>query len=132
MVMTSGFSFFSTPLARAASRILRATSRVSSAMNGFLCGRGGGGNWGRAVEAHREYTRDVKGCTVRAILDLVPARGAVRDDQRSGVGAAYRRQQRQFGHFHRCLIGVGAVAECAGHAAATGLDDFDIEAGNEA
>ena len=67
-----------------------------------------------------------------AVLDLMPARGAVGDDQRGRVGAPDRRQQRQLGHFHRGLIGVGAIAEGAGHAAATGLDGFDIETGNEA
>jgi len=36
-VTTSGFSFFSV-LGERTSRILRATSSVSSAMNGFLCG----------------------------------------------------------------------------------------------
>src|SRR3954466_9550094 len=76
-VTTRGFSFFSTPLASAASRILRATSRVSSAINGFLCDRGGSWVGSRVVEAHRQHARDVKGAALGAILDLMPARGAV-------------------------------------------------------
>ena len=86
----------------------------------------------RVVEAHREHPGDVQCCTVRAILDLMPARGAVGDDQRSRIGSAHRRQQLQLGHLHRGLIGVGAVAERAGHAAATGFDGFDTKIGNEA
>ena len=85
----------------------------------------------RAVEAHCEHPGDMQRCTVRAILDLVPARGTVGDDQGTGIGAAHRRQQRQLGHFDRSLIGVCAVAERAGHAAATGFDGFDTEIGNE-
>ena len=87
--------------------------------------------WPRAVEAHREHPGDVQCCTVRAILDLVPARGAVGDDQRGHIGPTHRRQQRQLGHFDRGLIGVGAVAERAGHAAATGFDGLDAEIRNE-
>ena len=85
-----------------------------------------------AVEAHRQHARDVKRCALRAILDLMPARGAVGDDQRGCFGAAHRRQQRQFGHLDRGLIGVGAVAEGAGHAAAAGLDDLDLQIGDQA
>src|SRR5467141_2896006 len=86
-VTTRGFSFFSTPLASAASRILRATSRVSSAINGFLCDRGGSWVGSRVVEAHRQHARDVKGAALGAILDLMPARGAVGDDQRRSIRA---------------------------------------------
>src|SRR5881227_402366 len=84
-VTTSGFSFFSTPLARATSRILRATSRVRSAMERFLHEtnviRGGGA----ARQAHRQHARDVDRAALGAILDLVPARGAVGHDQRFGI-----------------------------------------------
>src|SRR5712671_6804596 len=130
-VTARGFSFFSTPLARATSRILRATSRVSSAMDGFLCD--GGGSWvgSRTVEAHRQHAGDVKGATPGAVLDLMPARGSVSDDQRRIVRAPHGRQQRQFGHLHRGLIGVGAVAEGAGHAATARLDGFDIQIRNQ-
>ena len=51
----------------------------------------------RVVEAHRKHPGDVQCGTVRAILDLVPARGAVGYDQHGGIGAAHRRQQRQLG-----------------------------------
>src|SRR3977135_4325251 len=71
-VTTRGFSFFSTPLASATSRILRAISSVSSAMGGLLCDRGGIGGGSGAVEAHRQYARDVNGAAVGAILDLMP------------------------------------------------------------
>src|SRR5712671_4220615 len=130
-VTARGFSFFSRPLARATSRILRATSRVSSAMDVFRCDRGGSWIGSRAVEAHRKHPRDVKGATSGAVLDLMPARGSVGDDQRSIIRAPHGRQQRQFGHLHRGLIGVGAIAEGARHAATARLDDFDIQIGNE-
>src|SRR6202012_2505935 len=126
MAMTSGFSFFSTPLASAASRILRATSRVSSAMSGFLWLGGGIGSGACTVEAHLQYPRDVDGVATGAIPDLMPAGGAVGDDQCRGVGAPHRRPQRQFGHLDRGLIGIRAIAERTGHAATTGLDGLDL------
>ena len=67
-----------------------------------------------------------------AIPDLMSARGAIGDDQGFGIGAADRRQQRELGHLDRGLVGVGAIAEGAGHAAATRLDGFDGKIGNEA
>src|SRR5689334_20592281 len=69
--------------------------------------------------------------TIGAVLDLMPAGSAVGDDQRGRFGAAYFWQQREFSHLDRGPIGVGAVTERAGHAAATGLDDLDLQAGNE-
>src|SRR5712664_996671 len=131
-VTTSGFSFFSTPLASATSRILRAISSVRSAMDRFLCETGGIRPGSCAVEAHRQHARDMKGCTVRAILDLMPARGAVRDDQCRFIRLPHRWQQGEFGHVDRGLVGVGAVAEGAGHAATARLDRFDAQTGNEA
>src|SRR5260370_35743075 len=129
-VTTRGFSFFSMPLARATSRILRATSRVSSAMDGFLCDREGSWVGSRIVEAHRQHARDVKGAALGAILDLVPARGAVGDDQRRSIRALDGWQQREFGHVDRSLIGICALAEGAGHAATPRLDGFDMQIGN--
>src|SRR5205085_10119774 len=103
MVMTSGLNFFSTPLASAVSRILRATSRVSSAINLFLwIGRGRF----RCVETHREHARDMDRFARCAIPDLVAARRAVGHDDRTGVGTPYGRQQRQFGHLDGGLIGL--------------------------
>src|SRR5260370_24628160 len=130
-VTASGFSFFSRPLASAASRILRATSRVSSAMDGFLCD--GWGSWvgSRTLEAHRQHPRDVKGATPGAVLDLMPARSSVSDDQGGIIRAPHRRQQRQFGHLDGGLIGVGAIAEGARHAATARLDGFDIQIGHQ-
>src|ERR1700760_2039083 len=76
MVITSGFSFFSTALANAASRIFRAMSRVSSAMDVVLVE-----TWRfRAIEADGEHARRVKRLARRAVLDLVAAGGAVGDD----------------------------------------------------
>ena len=79
----------------------------------------------------RQHARDVKGAASGAVLDLMPARGAVGDDQRFAIRTPDSGQQRQFGHLHRGPIGVGAVAERAGHAATAGLDDFDIQFGNQ-
>src|SRR5882757_10047917 len=83
MVTTSGFSFFSTPFASAASRILRATSRVNSAINLFLWIGGWVGF--RIVEAHGQHARDVDRLARGAVPDLVPAGGAVGHDERIGV-----------------------------------------------
>src|ERR1700744_4758923 len=110
-VMTSGFSFFSTALANAASRILRATSRVSSDMGVSLLRKEDLRICAGAVEAHGEHTRDVQGCTLSAILDLMPARGTVGDDECAGLRASHRGQQRQLGHFDRRIVGVSAIAE---------------------
>src|SRR5215469_2598876 len=117
IVTTSGFSFSSVDFAKAASRILRAVSSESSAMAGVLCSGRSGFDLG-AVEAHRQHARDVKRLALRAIVDLVPAGGAVGDDERRLVGTAYGGQQRQLGHLDRGVIGLGAIAEGAGHAAA--------------
>src|ERR1700754_3655055 len=99
MVITSGFNFFSTALAREASRILRATSRVSSAMSGFLCDGGGRGDRACDVKAHRQHLRDVKCATSGAVLDLVPAGGAVCHDQCRAIGTPHGAQQGYVGHF---------------------------------
>ena len=55
----------------------------------------------------------------------MPARGAVGDDERVGVGLAHRRQQRELAHRQRDVDRVGAVAERAGHAAAARLHGLD-------
>ncbi len=52
----------------------------------------------RAVEAHRQNAGDMKRGTAGAVRDLVPAGGAVGDDERRRIGAPHRRQQRQLGH----------------------------------
>src|ERR1700760_3097361 len=96
--ITSGLNFFSTPLASAASRILRATSRVSSAMGGLLFDGGGIRDRAGAVEAHRQHPGDMEGAAAGAILDLMPARRTVGDNKRGIIGAPHRREQRQFGH----------------------------------
>src|SRR3984957_11941438 len=132
-VMTSGFNFFSTAFASAASRILRATSRVSSAIfKVSLCVRGGLLMGGCPVKAHRQRAGDVKGGTFGAVLDLVAAGGAVGNHERFGLSAAHGGQQREFGHLDRSVVGVRAIAERAGHAATAGFDGFDLQIGNEA
>jgi hypothetical protein len=52
----------------------------------------GAGTSDRRYEAHGEHTGDVKGIAVGAVLDLVPARGAVGDNQRIGVASPHGRQ----------------------------------------
>src|ERR1700722_20455347 len=97
--MTSGFNFFSTAFASAASRILRATSRVSSDIfKVSLCVRGGLLMGGCPVKAHRQRAGDVKGGSFGAVLDLMAAGGAVGDHERIRAGAAQGGQQRYFGH----------------------------------
>src|ERR1700722_17337017 len=129
-VMTSGFIFFSTAFASAASRILRAMSRVSSAIfKVSLCVRGG---LLVGVKPHRQCAGDVKGGAISAVLDLMPAGGAVGNHERFGLRAAHGGQEREFGHLDRGVVSLGAIAERAGHAAATGLDGFNLQARNEA
>src|SRR6516165_9723519 len=131
MVTTSGLNFFSRPLASAASRILRATSRDRSVIN-FSLGCGRLGSNGLAVEADCEKLRCVQRTSRGAILDLVPAGGAVGDDEGRAISAANRGQKRQLGDLNGGIIGVGAIAKGACHATAAGLDDLDSEIGNKA
>src|SRR5690348_8420740 len=83
MVITNGFSFFSTPFASEASRILRAISRVSSAifLSWFLSLEVKRSSRCRLIETHRQHAGDVKRFALRAVLDLVPAGRAVGDDK---------------------------------------------------
>ena len=67
-----------------------------------------------------------------AVVDLVAAGGAVRHDERVGVGLAHGGQQRQLAHRQRHIDRVGAVAERAGHAAAARLHGLDLEVGDRA
>src|SRR4051812_3483911 len=89
MVTTSGFSFSSVDFAKAASRILRAVSRVRSAMTGFLCKGRGCGLGLRTIEAHRQHAGDVKRLALGAVVDLVSAGGAVGNDERILVRAPH-------------------------------------------
>src|SRR5664279_3219816 len=72
-VMTSGLSFSSIDLASAASRILRAMSRVRSAMDRVLYGGSGDGLRDGAIEAKRQHLRDMQRIAAGAVGDLVPA-----------------------------------------------------------
>lgn len=65
------------------------------------------------------------------MFDLVPAGGAVGDDDGGFRFFADGREERQLAHLHRDVVGVGAVAEDAGHAAAAGIDELDLEAGDQ-
>ena len=67
-----------------------------------------------------------------AVVDLMPAGGAVGNDECILVGAPHGGQQRQLGHLDRGTIGVSAVTERAGHAAAARFDGLDLQARNEA
>src|SRR5436305_12271640 len=117
-VTTSGFSFFSTALASAESRILRATSRVSSDMHDSFARREGLGLRLSGVEAHGQHARDVKGRTAGTIGNLMTARGAIGDDHRGFIGGPHRGEQRAFGHVDRALMGLGGGAEGPRRAAA--------------
>jgi hypothetical protein len=50
----------------------------------------------RRFDTHRQHARDMQCTAAGAIMDLVPARGAIGDDQRVGFRLAHSRQQRQF------------------------------------
>ena len=52
----------------------------------------------RRRNAHRQHARHVQRIALGAVVDLVPARGAVGHDQRIARRLAHRRQQRQFAH----------------------------------
>ena len=78
--------------------------------------------WVRCRSRLMARTRaDVQRVASRAVGDLMPARGAVSHDERLGSLCA-RPEQRQLAHRHRDPVGVGAIAEGAGHAAATRFD----------
>jgi len=85
----------------------------------------------RGFHAFGEDGGDMERVARRAILDLMPAGGAVGDNKRRLVRAACGRQQRELRHGDRSLIGVDAITEGAGHPAATGLDGLDVQAGNQ-
>src|SRR4030095_4654827 len=61
----------------------------------------------------------------RAIVDLMTARRAIRDDQRVGVRPADRGKQRQFAHFSRNIDSTDIVAEAARHPTAARFHGFD-------
>ena len=67
----------------------------------------------------------MQGVALRAVADLVPATGAVGDDQRFRIRLAHCRQQARLGHFHRHIVMRRFVAEGAGHAAATRGHELD-------
>lgn len=63
----------------------------------------------------------MQGLAGRTVGNLVPAAGAVGDDD--GIGRlADRRKQRQFGHAQRDVIVMRLIAEAAGHATARAFD----------
>ena len=75
---------------------------------------------------HRQHARDMHRLAAGAVVDLVPAGGAVGDDQRVGVGLAHRRQQRQLAHRQRHVDGVGGVAEAPAMPQQLELDRLDL------
>ena len=84
-----------------------------------------------ALQTHRQHARDINRVTPGAVVNLMPARGAVGDDDGVVGRLAYGGQQRQLAHGARHLDRIGVVAEGAGHAAAARLDFLDLKAGNE-
>ena len=65
------------------------------------------------------------------MLDLLPAGGAVRDDDGVRPCPPHGRQQRQLAHGQRHIVSLRLVAERAGHAAAGRSDRLHLEAGHE-
>ena len=63
------------------------------------------------------------------LVDLLAATEAVRNDDRGWPRGLDRRKQALIGNGLRYLEFVGLEAKGAGHAAATGLDEFDRGAG---
>jgi pimeloyl-ACP methyl ester carboxylesterase len=79
----------------------------------------------RLGQQHRHVHRLAAG----SVLDLMPAREAVGDDWGVVGGGTHGRQQGQLSHFHRRLVMLGLQPEAAGHAAATGVHDLELESG---
>ena len=83
-----------------------------------------------APQRTRQHHRRMHGLATAPVRDLAPAAGAV-SNQKGVLGrGADRGKQIQLRHLHRQLVVLGLVAEGAGHAAATGLDDVGLEPGN--
>ena len=72
--------------------------------------------------------RDVQRLAAGAGFDLLPAAGAVGDDDRRRR-LPDRRQQARLGHLQRDVVVARLVAEAAGHAAARGLDQLRLAPG---
>src|SRR4029078_9592306 len=70
------------------------------------------------LNTHGQKACDMKRFAAGAVLDLMPAGRAVRDDDRVGSGLADGRQERQLPHLERHVDRIGAVAKGTGHAAA--------------
>ncbi len=85
----------------------------------------------RGAEQIPQQHRHVDGLAAGAVFDLVAAGEAVGHDHILRPGRARRRQQREFRHFSRGFVVFGLETERSGHAAAAGLDQFELQPRHE-
>ncbi len=110
---------------------IRETKALMTVVGGKVVYRNGLSVGACSRDTHRQHPCDMQRLALRAVVDLVPAGGAVRHDERIGVGLAHRGQQRKFAHRKRHIDRVGAVAERARHPAAARVDGLDLEIRDE-
>ena len=80
-----------------------------------------------AVEDGGEDFGEVIGVPAREMADLLAAAEAVGQDERPAAGASHRRQKPLLPDLHGNAVMFAFKAEGAGHAAATGIQDFKIK-----
>src|SRR5690349_3187855 len=70
----------------------------------------------------------MEGLAAGELGDLLAAGEAIGDDERVGAGAADGGQERALSDPNRDVVVVLLETEGAGHAAAAGVEDFEVEA----
>ena len=83
-------------------------------------------HWG-AAKSVAQNARNMNGRAPGTVADLMAAGEAVGGNDRVRRGLAHGGEQRKLAHGHGNLIGVGAVAEGAGHAAAARFDCLHLQ-----
>src|SRR5665213_1164682 len=84
--------------------------------------------FGSFLQAHLKYLRQMQGPPVCLLQYLLAATESIRYDQNVAVGAPDPRQKNPLSALDSDFIVGGLITECPGHAAATGIEDFIIEA----
>src|SRR5690606_26627961 len=81
-----------------------------------------------ALHRHPQHLGEVERAAVRGLADLLAATEPVRDDDRVLAGLADRWQQHALAGADRDLVLLRLEAERAGHAAAAGVEDLEVQA----
>src|SRR5690606_23870829 len=80
------------------------------------------------LQRHPQHLGEVERAAVRGLADLLAATEPVRDDDRVLAGLADRWQQHALAGADRDLVLLRLEAERAGHAAAAGVEDLEVQA----